>query len=131
MKILGKVSNAGKTVPHKYSEINRQQDVTCCVSLLSSELEAFFIDRIKKWILYNNVKRKRQWSSHGSKPILQPRGGLHTKKIILCVWWDLKGIVHYELLGDIHKITFEVYCQQLTRSKTVLKKKRPSLINQK
>lgn len=135
MKRLGKVSKAGKWVPHELSEINRQQRVTCCVSLRSRELQAPFLDRIitgdEKWILYNNVKRKRQWLSRGSKPIPQPRSGLHPKKILLCVWWDLKGIVYYELMGDNQTITSEVYCQQLTRLKAVLQEKRPSLINRK
>ncbi|VUZ48834.1 unnamed protein product [Hymenolepis diminuta] len=51
--------------PHDLSEMNKQQCVTCCVSLCSRELQAPFLDRIitvsyeKWWILYNNVKRKR------------------------------------------------------------------------
>ncbi|KAM3172152.1 hypothetical protein ACTXT7_015137, partial [Hymenolepis weldensis] len=52
--------------PH---EINKQQRVTCCLSLRSRKLQAPFLDPIitdsdeKWWILYNNVKHKRQWLS--------------------------------------------------------------------
>ncbi|VUZ53928.1 unnamed protein product [Hymenolepis diminuta] len=56
-------------------------DLLCCTAFPRTELQAPFLDRIitdsneKWWILYNNVKRKRQWLSQdsGSKPIPQPR----------------------------------------------------------
>ena len=35
-----------------------------------------------------------------------------TKKVILCVWWDWKGIVHYELLSLNQTINSELYCEQ-------------------
>lgn len=135
LKRLGKVSKAGKWVPHELSENNRKQRVDCCVSLNSLQCQAPFLDRVitgdEKWILYNNVRRKRQWCDHDSRPIQQPRGGLHPKKILLSVWWDIKGIIYHELLDDNQTITAEVYCQQLRRLKEVLQKKRPSLINRK
>ncbi|KAM3180732.1 hypothetical protein ACTXT7_015734 [Hymenolepis weldensis] len=59
--------------PHDLSEINMQQRATCCVSLRSRELQAPFLDSIiadsdeKWWILWNNVKRKRQWPSNWFK----------------------------------------------------------------
>ncbi|VUZ43193.1 unnamed protein product [Hymenolepis diminuta] len=56
----------------------------------------------EKWILYNNFKRKRQ-------PIPQPRSGLYP--ILLCVWWDLRGIVYCELIDDNQITTFGVYCR--------------------
>ncbi|VUZ56428.1 unnamed protein product, partial [Hymenolepis diminuta] len=73
MKRLGWGSLKG----HELSEINKQQRMTCCVSLRSRELQIPFLDRIitgnGKWIYYNNVKRKRRWLSRDSKPIPQPR----------------------------------------------------------
>ncbi|KAM3180194.1 hypothetical protein ACTXT7_016790 [Hymenolepis weldensis] len=35
-----KSQRAGKWVPHNLSEVNKQQRVTCCVSLRSRELQA-------------------------------------------------------------------------------------------
>ena len=52
-------------------------------------------------------------------------------KILLSVWWDMHGIIHFELLGMNQTITAEVYCQQLQRLKTALEQKRPALINRK
>ncbi|VUZ53950.1 unnamed protein product [Hymenolepis diminuta] len=66
--------------PHDLSEMNKQQRVTCCVSLRSHELQVPFSDRIitdsdEKWILCNIIKHKRRWLSQDSslKPIPQPR----------------------------------------------------------
>ena len=51
----------------------------------------------KKLVTYEN-RQKRLWSKRGepTKTIAKP--GLMVKKVILCVWWDWKGIIHYELL---------------------------------
>jgi hypothetical protein len=32
---------------------------------------------------------------------------------MLCIWWDMEGIVHYELLKRNLTVTAERYCQQL------------------
>jgi hypothetical protein len=32
-----------------------------------------------------------------------------------CIWWDVKGIIHYELLERNLTVTAERYCQQLRR----------------
>jgi len=50
--------------------------------------------------------------------------GLTPKKVILCVWWDWKRIVHYELLSG-KTIDSNLYCQQLMRSKRSIQEKRP------
>ena len=45
-----------------------------------------------KMITYDNPTRKRSWIKKGEKA--QARPGLTRKKVMLCVWWDWKGIVH-------------------------------------
>ncbi len=44
---------------------------------------------------------------------------------MLCVWWDQKGIVYYELLEPNKTINAEVYSQQLMRLSEALEEKRP------
>ncbi|GBP16054.1 hypothetical protein EVAR_94395_1 [Eumeta japonica] len=34
---------------------------------------------------------------------------------MLCVWWEWKGIIHYELLPPSKTINLDLYCQQLMR----------------
>ena len=60
-----------------------------------------------------------------AKPVLTPR------KVMLSIWWDLKGIVHHELLKPSQTINSTFYCQQLTRLKQAIQKRRPELINRK
>lgn len=48
---------------------------------------------------------------------------------MLCIWWDQKGVIHYELLKPGETITGELYRQQLIRLKRVLAEKRPEYAN--
>jgi hypothetical protein len=34
---------------------------------------------------------------------------------MLCIWWDMEGIIHYELLEKNLTVTAGRYCQQLRR----------------
>jgi histone-lysine N-methyltransferase SETMAR len=44
---------------------------------------------------------------------------------MLCIWWDIEGIVHYELLERNLTVTAESYCQQLRRLEEAIQRKRP------
>jgi hypothetical protein len=47
---------------------------------------------------------------------LRARGG---------IWWDIEGIVHYELLERNLTVTAERYCQQLRRPEAAIQQKLP------
>jgi len=47
------------------------------------------------------------------------------------MWWDWKGIVHYELLSSNQTINSELYCEQLQRLQQAIERKRPKLINRR
>jgi histone-lysine N-methyltransferase SETMAR len=83
----------------------------------------------ENWIFDDNVTRKRQWCRPWEAPKPTPNKNLHSKKLMICVWWDMEGI--YELLGPNKIINSEVYCQQLDRVNERLKEKRPHLVNRK
>ena len=55
--------------------------------------------------------------------------GLTARKVLLCVWWDWQGIIHYELLPYGQTRNSDLYCQQLDRLNAALMQKRPSLLN--
>jgi histone-lysine N-methyltransferase SETMAR len=44
---------------------------------------------------------------------------------MLCIWWDMEGIVHYELLERNLTVTAERYCQQLRRLEEAIQQKHP------
>jgi len=48
---------------------------------------------------------------------------------MLCIWWDCKGIVYYELLPQNQTINSKKYCSQLDRLKVAIDEKRPELTN--
>jgi transposase len=65
----------------------------------------------------------------------QPKNGLRaSSKAILTwvtlrarggIWWDMEGIIHYELLERNLIVTAERYCQQLRRLEEVIQQKGP------
>ena len=132
---IGKVYKLGKWIPHQLSNENRQQRVTICSSLLSRLKVEPFIERIitgdEKWVLYVNVKRRGQWieANQRAKPTAKPE--LHPKKVMLSIWWDIKGVVYFELLDDNQTITADIYCQQLDKLHQKLTTQRPALLNRK
>ena len=85
----------------------------------------------EKWILYNNVEQKRSWGKWNKPPPTTPKAGLHPKKVMLCVRWDWKEVLYYELLPENQKISSNKYCSQLHQLKAALNEKRLELVNRK
>ena len=135
LKKLGFTSKLDTWVPHSLTERNKLNRVSVAISLLGRHEKEPFLDRIvtgdEKWILYNNVQRKRNWkkAGEGAEPVA--KAGLHPMKVLLCVWWDCRGIIHFELLRHGETITADKYCEQLTRLDAAIREKRPVLANRK
>ncbi|CAK6443035.1 unnamed protein product [Pipistrellus nathusii] len=135
LRALGKVQKFGKWVPHELTDNNRNQRVTICSSLLSRQNRLPFLEQIvtgdEKGVLYVNLKRRPQWLDKNEAPQPTPKPDLHAKKVMLCVWWNFKGILHYDLLPSNQTITSAVYNAQLERLAQALREKEPALINRK
>ena len=85
----------------------------------------------EKWILYNTVERKRSWGKSEMNHHQPHQRPLHPEKVTLCVWWEWKGLLYYELLPENQTINFNKYCSQLDQLKAALDEKRPELVNRK
>jgi len=48
---------------------------------------------------------------------------LDDPQVLLCVWWDIHGVIHYKFMKPGETITADVYCQQLERLNQKLKTK--------
>ena len=135
LKNIGKHYRAGVWVPRELNDFQLNQRISTCDLLISKHKMLPFLNRLitgdEKWVLYNNVTRGGQWLSPGQAPVPTARPGLHPKKVMLCVWWDIHGIVYFELLNEGQTIDSELYCQQLDRLCMAVKKNRPSLFNRK
>ncbi|GFV67950.1 mariner transposase [Trichonephila clavipes] len=51
--------------------------------------------------------------------------GLTARKVLLCIWWDWKGISYDELLSYGQTLNSDLYCQQLDLLKLAIDQKWP------
>jgi hypothetical protein len=113
---------------------NKNQCVAICASLLAHDRVAHqhhqsFFPRIvtdnEKWRLYINFKQRKERLSPDKQATLHAKPDLHPCKTMLCIWWDMEGIIHYELLERNLAVTAERYCHQLRRLEDTIQQKRP------
>lgn len=120
------ISRLNVWVPHKLIEANLAR-VFICDSLRKRQKNDPFLKRMvtsnEKWIVYNNVMRKRSWEHSSELPQITLKAGLHPK-IMLSVWWDFKSVIYYELLPSCKTIDSTVYFSQLTELDQVIRTKR-------
>ena len=132
---LGLVKKLDTWIPHKLKEIDLTKRINAWDLHLKRNKFYPFLKRIitddEKWIVYNNVVRKRSWSKRDEPPQTTSKAELHQKKIMLSVWWGWKGVVFFELLSRNQTIASDVCCRQLNKLNAVVKEKRPELVNHK
>jgi [histone H3]-lysine36 N-dimethyltransferase SETMAR len=83
----------------------------------------------EKWIYFDNPKRKRSWTDIGASAKHTSKQNIHGRKVLLCIWWDQKGILFYELLQPGETITALLYKQLLTKLNDEIILKRPECAN--
>ena len=102
LKRMGKVNKTGSYVPHFLTENDRKKRLTICKKLiLKNSTRPFLKDLItgdETWIYYENYSKKRQWLDKDEKPKPSPKRKSNKKKVMLSVFWDFQGIIHFELL---------------------------------
>ncbi|GFW84078.1 mariner transposase [Trichonephila clavipes] len=72
----------------------------CEALAIRNEIDPFLKRMVtgdEKKVTYDNIVRKRSWSkrSEAAQTVAKPR---LTSRKVLCIWWDWKGIIYYELL---------------------------------
>jgi len=87
-----------KWVPQLNERQQENQKITCEMLLVRYKRKSF-LHRIvtgdEKWIYFENPKRKRSGNSRRTSTARPNRYG---RKTMLCVWWDQKDVIYYELL---------------------------------
>jgi len=79
----------------------------------------------EKWIYFENPKRKRSWVTPREPSTSTARPNRYGRKTILCVWWDQKSVIYYELLKSGETVNTEHYRQQMINLNQALYEKRP------
>jgi histone-lysine N-methyltransferase SETMAR len=135
LKAMGKIQKCGKWVPHELTE--RQQENRKIISEMSLQRQENrdFLYRIvtgdEKWIYFENPKRKKSWVTPGKAATSTAKPNRFGKKRMLCVWWDQKGVVYYELLKPGETVNTVRYQQQIIDLNHALLDKRPEWTERK
>jgi len=126
---MGKIQEMGKWVPHELNERQQENRKITCEMLLARYKRKSFLHRIvtgdEKWIYFENPKRKRSWVIPGEPSTSIARPNRFGWKTTLCVWWDQKGVIYYELLKPGETVNTERYRQQMINLNHALCEKRP------
>ena len=71
-------------------------------------------------------KLLKAWVKLGEPGPLSAKRNIHCSKVMLCIciWWDQKGFVYYELLQPGTTINAQLYKEQLTQLSLELQHKR-------
>lgn len=130
---LGLVYKYSQWVPKELTISNLSTRVTICSSLLCRNKREPFLHHLvtgdEKWISFDNVVRKKGYCQPGQSLPTTSKVSLHVRKRMLCIWWDIRGPIYYELLKPNETINSDKYCQMLEKLEVELKKKRPALVN--
>ncbi|GFU88415.1 histone-lysine N-methyltransferase SETMAR [Trichonephila clavipes] len=77
---------------------NIMDRISICESLAKRiEIDPFLkrmVIREEKWVTYYNIVRKLLWSKCGEAAQTVVKPGLTAMKVLLCIWWDWKGIIY-------------------------------------
>jgi histone-lysine N-methyltransferase SETMAR len=122
------VSKQGGWLPHDLTESQKKKRVDICKELLSLHRTFNWLDKMitmdEKWVLYVNNTRKRQWLKPHQIAKSTPKVPLHPEKRMLSVWWDVQGVVYWELLPPNTTITASKYRAHLNKVAAEFAKKR-------
>lgn len=129
LKAMGKIQKEGKWVPHELTERQQENRKTISEMLLARYHRKSFLHRIvtgdEKWIFFENPNCKKSWVSPGQPSTSTAKPNRFGKKRMLCVWWDQKGVVYYELLKPGETVNADRYRQQIINLNRALLQKRP------
>lgn len=129
LRAMGKIQKYGHWIPHTLSQKNKDDRIIMCSNHLTKQLRKSFLWKIvtgdEKWIYYENPKRLKHWVDPGQSTESTSKRPVHCKKVMLCIWWDIKGVLYHELLQPGETVNGDLYKDQLQRLSEQIHLKRP------
>ena len=87
----------GATWIERETDGEAQKHVKFCSNDIE-ESHSCIVSGDKSGFFFESPKRKKSWVDPGAPSTSTARPNRFGKKTMLCVWWDQKGVVYYELL---------------------------------
>ena len=129
LKAARYIQKQGDWVPHELKPRDVGRRFCMSEMLLKRNKKKSFLYRIvtgdEKWIHYDSPKRKKSYVKPGQPAKSTVKPNIHGSKVMLCILWDPKGVLYYELLKPGETINGERYRTQLIHSKRAIAEKRP------
>ena len=104
---------------HELTDTQKRNRVRAAQVLLARQAQAPFLHLLvtgdEKWVSFRNPNPHNEWLEPGQRPSATPRKDFRNNKAMLCVFWSIYGVIHWELLEHGTRVNSELYCQQLDR----------------
>lgn len=117
LKAAGKRWHKGHWVPHLLNDAQKKSRVRIARLHLNRGQRRKFLNNIvtvdEKWISFFNPHRNNQWLSIGQRPIPTPRPDFRQRKVMLIIFWNSNGPIHWNLIEQGRTVNAEIYCEQL------------------
>ncbi|GBP89672.1 Mariner Mos1 transposase [Eumeta japonica] len=115
LKAMGKIQKCEKWVPHELNERQMENRKTlvkfCFKDERKSVLHQLSLAMKNGFIL--RILNGKSWVNPGQPSASTAKPDRFGKKAMLCVWWDQKGVVYYELLKPGETVNTSRYKQQM------------------
>ncbi|CAF1508703.1 unnamed protein product [Adineta ricciae] len=135
LKKLDFVHKKPRQDSRELTEAQAAKQIEICRQLLNNPLDDRFWKQIvtpdEKWVYRANHDRSKRWVPKGQTPLSVSEQNQFETKIMIGVWWNFEGILHFELVPNGRTTNAEFNCEQLDGVYDVLVEKYPSLVRRK
>lgn len=132
---LGAVQNRPRQIPYELSPQQIQQRLNICNQLLAKSQDRRLWERIvtqdEKWVYLRNPNMRKRWRLPDEPQETEVRRQRYEKKMMISVWWNFEGVLHFEIIPDGKSVNATLYATQLQKVHDILAQRYPALINRK